>query len=132
MLLASGSDGAGSREGSEERRACRAYDRNFEVIQRQTIPGGGLEMLASASQHRICAERGVCLRDRSFSLGTWVTMIDECANGHQLRELRDPTIVIRVEMCDEQVVDLLNSRIVRGGHDPVRITRLMRITWSEA
>src|SRR5207248_4219319 len=85
VLLASGSDGAGSREGSEERRACRAYDRNFEVIQRQTIPGGGLEMLASASQHRICAERGVCLRDRSFSLGTWVTMIDEYADRKSTR-----------------------------------------------
>ena len=58
-------------------------------------------------------------------------MVDERPYGHQLRQFSDPAIVIRVKMRDEQVVDLPDSRVVRGGNDPVSITRLMWITQAE-
>jgi hypothetical protein len=59
-------------------------------------------------------------------------MIYEYPNGHQLRKLSNPAVVIRVEMADEQVVDLRNARVARGSNDPVRVPRLMRITGANA
>ncbi len=59
-------------------------------------------------------------------------VIDEAPNGHELRQLAHTAHVIRVKVRDQQIVDLRNTRVARGRHDPVRIARLARIARAES
>jgi hypothetical protein len=59
-------------------------------------------------------------------------VIDERSNGHQLRKLAHTAEVIRMEVRDEQVVDLRNAGVTRRSDDAVRVARQVGITGAES
>ena len=60
--------------------------------------------------------------------GRQTLMIDEMADGHQLRQLYNPAIVIGVKMSDEQIVDLLDTGMSSRGNDTIRVAGFGWIT----
>ena len=54
-------------------------------------------------------------------------MIDEGSDRDQLRELGDAAVVIRVEVSDEEIIDLLDARIAYRGQNAVCVSRYFRI-----
>jgi hypothetical protein len=55
-------------------------------------------------------------------------MVHEGANGHQLRQFHDSADMVGMEVRDEQIVDVRDTSVTRGGSDPPRITSVARIT----
>ncbi len=54
-------------------------------------------------------------------------MVDEPSNGNELRELGDPTVVVMMEVRDEQVIDLFDARFVGSRQYSIRISSPTRL-----
>src|SRR6185437_16023604 len=83
--------------------------------------------MSSHFQVRIEGRPRVGVRAGSFR--TRHTVVDEPSNGEQLRELSNSTVVVMMKVGDEQVIDLLDTRVVRRRQYSIRIpcqTRLNR------
>ena len=53
-------------------------------------------------------------------------VIDEVSNRHACRELGEATHVIAVPVGRDEVIDLRDARIARGGHDAAGVARRRR------
>ena len=85
-------------------------------------------MTAFRADSRVGVERIQCSWYVLLRFGHHAAVVDEAANGHQLRQFHHTAVVVGMEVCDEQIVDARDTGVTGGGGDPSGITSVARIT----
>jgi hypothetical protein len=91
---------AGPGEGLCDVRERGADHHGIDTPQRKAIAGPGFHMTTLRADCGVCAERGQRARYTLLFIGAKAAVVNEGANGYQLRQFHDAAHVVRMEVGD--------------------------------
>ena len=108
-------------------RGCRAHHDGLDALHGQAVAGFRLDVTSFRADRHVGVKRLLRPRDYALRFGRHAAVIDEGSDRDQLRELSNATVVIRVEVGDEEIIDLRDTGVTHRGQNAVCVSRFLGI-----